>query len=53
MRTASVDATVHSRQPATSGGRGPVRAASRPLAPDSSKVTTVTGTSAEPAATGL
>src|SRR6266851_10073826 len=48
-----MDATVHNRQPATSGGRGPIRAASRPLAPDSSKVTTVTGTSDEPATTGL
>jgi hypothetical protein len=53
MRTASMDATAHNRQPATSGGREPIRCASRPLAPDSSKVTTVTGTSAEPATTGL
>jgi hypothetical protein len=48
-----MDATVHTKQPATSGGRGPIRWASRPLAPDSSKVTTVTGTSAEHATTGL
>jgi len=34
-------------------GRGPTRWASRPLEPDSSKVTAVTGTSAEPATTGL
>src|SRR5579863_4156120 len=53
MRTASTEAAAHSRQPATSSGRGPVRCASRPLVPDSSKVTTVTGTSAEPATTGL
>ena len=53
MRTASTDATVHIRQPATTGGRGPIRWASRPLAPDSSKVTAVTGTRAEPATTGL
>jgi hypothetical protein len=32
---------------------GPMRWASRPLAPDSSRVTAVTGTSAEPATTGL
>jgi hypothetical protein len=51
MRTASMDATAHNRQPATSGGREPIRCASRPLAPDNSKVTTVTGTSAEPATT--
>ena len=31
MRTASRDATAHTRQPATSGGRGPIRCASRPL----------------------
>jgi hypothetical protein len=48
-----MDATVHNRQPATSCGRGPIRCASWPLGPDSSKVTTVTGTSAEPATTGL
>ena len=44
-------------RPRTAGSPAPVAAgadrASRPLVPDSSMVTAVTGTSAEPAATGL
>jgi hypothetical protein len=53
MRTASMDAAAHARQPAAICGRGPMRWASRPLVPDSSKVTAVTGTNDEPATTGL